>query len=346
MVGYIRAMVHTPHRVVVLVQDGVYPFELGIPARIFGAADGAYDVRLCSPTGKPVMTNAGFSVTPPHGAEALAEADTVIVAPIDPYSLRRTLDPEVHTALASIRPDARIASICTGGFVLAAAGLLDGRRATTHWECAPLFRAWHPDVVLDENVLFVDDGPVHTSAGAASGIDLCLHLIRMDHGSALANTAARRCVVAPHREGGQAQFIDRPVAAHPDASTARTREWALADLSRSVTVAELARHAHMSPRTFIRRFTDETGVPPHQWLTQQRLVSARDLLENSDLSVEEIATSVGYATATSLRSHLSAQLGVSPAVYRRTFRASPPRGRSGSATPTARPSRRGVETDS
>jgi transcriptional regulator GlxA family with amidase domain len=313
-------MTGTPHRVAVLVQDGAYPFELGIPARVFGAAEGAYEVRLCSATGGPITTDAGFEVVPTHGAEALAEADTVVVAPVEPYSLRREPAPEVLAVLARIRPEARIASICTGGFLLAAAGLLDGRRATTHWECAPLFRSWYPHIELDENVLFVDDGRIHTSAGAASGIDLCLHLIRTDHGSALANTAARRCVVSPHREGGQAQYIERPVAEQPNSSTAPAREWALTRLDRSITVADLARRAHMSPRTFIRRFTRETGVPPRQWLTQQRLASARDLLENSDLSIDEIATSIGYATTTSLRNHLSAQLGVSPAAYRRTFR--------------------------
>ena len=311
-----------PHRVVVLAQEGVYPFELGIPSRIFGATGGAYEVVVCTPTGGPVATNAGFDVTPQYGPEALAEADTVIIAPVDPYSLRRELRAEVKDALALIRPETRIASICTGGFVLAAGGLLEGHSATTHWECAPLFRSWYPDLDLDENVLFVHDGRIHTSAGAASGIDLCLDLIRRDHGSELANLAARRCVVAPHREGGQAQFIERPVADSPGMSTGPTREWMLGRLGDMVTIPELAKHAHMSERTFVRRFREETGLAPRRWITQQRLIAARGMLEQTDHSIEEIATAVGYATATSLRNHLVEALGVSPGAYRRTFRAS------------------------
>lgn len=308
------------HEVVVLAQEHAYPFELGIPSRVFGAVGGAYAVRLCTPTGAPVRTNAGYAVTPESGPEILAEADTVIVAPIDPGRLRRELPDDVRDALDLVRDDARIVSICTGGFTLAAAGLLDGRRATTHWECAPLFRAWYPQVELEENVLFVHDGAVHTSAGAAAGIDLCLDLIRADLGSGAAARAARRCVVPPFREGGQAQFIDRPVPDAAGASTASTREWALGHLDAKITVADLARHAHMSERTLVRRFTDETGTAPRRWLTVQRLARARELLEESDLSVEEISAAVGYATATSLRNHLTTSLGVLPAAYRRTFR--------------------------
>lgn len=214
---------------------------------------------------------------------------------------------------------ARIASICTGGFTLAAAGLLDGRVATTHWECAPLFRSWYPDVRLEENVLFVRDGRVHTSAGAAAGLDLCLDLVRADHGARVANAAARRCVVPAFREGGQAQFIDRPVPPSADASTAATREWALDHLATKLTVADLARHAHMSERTLVRRFTEETGLAPRRWLTRQRLNRARELLEETDLPVDEVAAAVGYATATSLRQHLTSQLGTVPSAYRRTF---------------------------
>jgi transcriptional regulator GlxA family with amidase domain len=305
---------------VVIAQDGAYPFELGIPARVFGAAGDAYDVRVCTPTGEAVMTNAGFRIMPEHGPDILATADTVIVAPVEPYSLRRELSEPMRDAVALIPRSARVASICTGGFFLAAAGMLDDRRATTHWECADLFRSWYPHVVLDENVLFVHDRGVHTSAGAASGLDLCLELIRQDHGADLANTAARRCVVAPHRDGGQAQFIERPVPEHADASTSHTRDWALEHLDEMLTVSGLAKHAHMSDRTFVRRFTEETGMPPRRWLTLQRLTSARTFLEGTDLSIEEISAAVGYATSTSLRNHLAAQLGVSPAAYRRTFR--------------------------
>ena len=307
------------HRVAVLAQDHVYPFELGIPAPVFDAADAGYEVAVCSPDGGSILTNAGFRVTPDHGPEILAEADTVIVVPVDAHRLTRDVSPAMRKALASIRRDARVVSICTGGFALAAAGLLDGRRATTHWECAPLFRSWYPDIELEENVLFVHDGDVHTSAGAAAGIDLCLDLVRADHGSRIAGRAARRCVVSPFREGGQAQFIQRPVADAPDTSTAPAREWALAHLDQKITVADLARFAHMSERTLVRRFTDETGIAPRRWLTLQRLARARELLEESELSIEEIAAAVGYATATSLRNHLTVEVGLLPAAYRRSF---------------------------
>jgi transcriptional regulator GlxA family with amidase domain len=320
---YIHASMATePHRVVVLAQNGAYPFEMGIPARIFGATDGAYTVTLCTPTGQAIETNAGFSVLPSAGPEILAEADTVIVTPIDPYSLKRELGDDVRHALTMIRPGARVVSICTGGFTLAAAGILDDQRVTTHWQCATVFQKWYPDIELDENVLFVDGGEVLTSAGAAAGIDLCLHLIRKDFGSELATRAARRCVVAPHRDGGQAQFIERPVPAGADASTGATREWALNRLDQSLTVADMAAHAHMSERTFCRCFLAETGLAPRRWLTQQRLAVARGLLETTDLGIDAIATAVGYATATSLRNHLGALLGVSRMAYRHTFRPS------------------------
>ncbi len=312
------------HRVAVLVRDGVYPFELGIPARIFGAADERYEVVLCSVDGGPVETNAGFSVTPQHGPEAIVAADTTVVAPIDPSRLTRDLPPDVLEVLARRRPGSRIASICTGGFVLAAAGLLDGRPATTHWECAPLFRRWFPHIALDEGVLFVDDGDVLTSAGAASGVDLCLHLIRLDHGAEVANRAARRCVVPPFRDGGQAQYIERPVPDDDRSSTSATRQWALQHLDQPLTLAQLARHAHMSERTFGRRFRAETGLTARQWIIGRRLDRARHLLESSTMSIEQIAADIGFATATSLRQHMNAELGVSPLAYRRTFRGADP----------------------
>lgn len=305
--------------VAVLALDGAYPFELGIPARILGAADEHYEVVVASVDGGPVETNAGFTVTPHQGPEALEAADTVIIAPVDPHRLTRDLPDGVAAALARMRPGTRIASICTGGFVLAAAGLLDRRPATTHWECAPLFRSWYPYIHLDEGVLFVDDGDVLTSAGAASGIDLCLHLIRRDHGIELAGRAARRCVVPPYRDGGQAQYIERPVPDDPASSTAATRQWALEHLDEPLTLPRLAAHAHMSTRTFARRFRDEAGLPPRQWLIKQRLDRARHLLESSDRSVDQIAADVGFATSASLRHHLNTELGVSPLTYRRTF---------------------------
>ncbi|MBT2414108.1 helix-turn-helix domain-containing protein [Streptomyces sp. ISL-12] len=316
-------MSHTerPERVVVLALDGVYPFELGIPSRVLGAADGRYEVLTCTVDGRPVRTEADFTVTAEHGPEILATADTVVVAAVAPSRITDALTEEATAALARVPSGARLLSICTGAFVLAAAGLLDGRRATTHWQLTDVFRRMFPRVTLDPDVLFVHDGRVLTSAGAASGVDVCLHLIREDHGSALANAVARRCVVPPFRDGGQAQYIEQPVPRVGAASTAATRAWALERLDESLTLAALAAHAGMSLRTFARRFDDEVGLSPGRWLIQQRVARARHLLEASDLPVDQIAGRVGFATGASLRQHLHAAIGVSPQAYRRTFRA-------------------------
>ncbi|MHC3467248.1 GlxA family transcriptional regulator [Streptomyces sp. 7R007] len=306
-------------RVVVLALDGVYPFELGIPSRIFGAADGRYEVLTCSVDGRPVRSNADFTIGVAHGPEILATADTVVVASMATSHIPAELSAELADALALIRPDARIVSICTAAFVLAAAGLLDGRRATTHWQCADAFRRRYPHIDLDPDVLFVHDGRILTSAGAASGVDVCLHVVRTDHGSELANAVARRCVVPPFRDGGQAQYIEQPVPESGAASTAATRAWALEHLDEPLTLADLAAHARMSLRTFARRFHDEVGMSPGRWLIQQRVGRARHLLEASDLTVDQIAGRVGFATGASLRQHLHAAVGVSPQAYRRTF---------------------------
>ncbi|MEU0342819.1 helix-turn-helix domain-containing protein [Streptomyces bobili] len=308
-----------PERVVVLALDGVHPFELGMPSRILGAADGRYEVLTCTVDGRPVRTDADFTVGVEHGPEVLETAGTVVIAPVSSSRVTADLPDEVAAALARIRPGTRIVSICTGAFVLAAAGLLDGRRATTHWQLADEFRRMFPHVDLDPDVLFVDDGPVLTSAGAASGVDICLHLIRKDHGSGLANTVARRCVVPPFRDGGQAQYIERPVPEAGATSTAATRAWALRRLGEPLTLADLAAHARMSLRTFARRFRDEVGLSPGRWLIQQRVAHARHLLESSDLTVDQVAGRVGFATGASLRQHLHAAIGVSPQAYRKTF---------------------------
>jgi transcriptional regulator GlxA family with amidase domain len=254
-------------------------------------------VIVCSADGRPVETNAGFSVTPQYGPEAIESADTTIVAPVDPTRLTRDLPGGLADVLDKRRSGSRIASICTGGFFLAAAGLLDGRPVTTHWECAPLFRRWYPHIRLDEGVLFVDDGDVLTSAGAAAGVDLCLHLIRTDHGTDLANRAARRCVVPPFRDGGQAQYIERPIPDDGAASTSATRQWALQQLGEPLDLSRLAQHAHMSLRTFGRRFRDETGLTPRRWLIHRRLDRARHLLESSTMTVDQIASEIGFAPA-------------------------------------------------
>jgi len=305
------------HRVVVLALDGAIPFELGIPGRIFGAARGSagealYDVVTCTTDGKPVRTAADFSIAVDHDATALASADTVVIPPFT----------GTHTggdAIAHIRPGTRVMSICTGSFALAAAGLLDGRRATTHWGEAERFQQLFPQVKLDPKVLFVDDGDLLTSAGAAAGVDLCLHVVRRDHGSEVANRAARRCVVPPWRDGGQAQYIERPVPEPHDMGTAPVRAWALDRLDRPISLTELAAQAGMSVRTLSRRFREEVGMSPGRWLTRQRVELARRLLESSDLPVDQIARRAGFGTALSLRQHLRAALGVSPIAYRRTF---------------------------
>jgi transcriptional regulator GlxA family with amidase domain len=257
-------------------------------------------------------------VTPEHGLDLLETVDTVIVPGISGGS---DGTPQVRAALrAAHARGTRIMSICTGAFVLAAAGLLDGRPATTHWAHAERFRRRYPRVKLDPDVLFVDDGDVLTSAGIAAGIDLCLHVIRRDHGSAAANRAARRCVVPPWRDGGQSQFIERPVPATGDATTGPTRAWALDHLDRPLDLGTLAGHARMSLRTFTRRFREETGMSPGRWLVRQRVELARHLLEGTDLPIDRVAARAGFGTAASLRQHLHAAVGVSPAAYRRTFR--------------------------
>ncbi|MGW4197560.1 GlxA family transcriptional regulator [Streptomyces sp. NPDC005004] len=310
----------TAHRVVVLALDGVYPFELGIPNRVFGSAGGRYEVLTCSADGAPVATNSDFSVTVGHGPEALATADTVVLPPFDIGRLTRELSRKTGEALAAIPSGARIVSICTGAFVLAAAGRLDGRPATTHWALADTFRSWYPRVALDPDVLFVDDDDILTSAGAASGVDVCLHIVRKDHGAAVANEVARACVVPPWRDGGQAQYIRRPVPEEPASGTSATRQWAVEHLHEPLSLARLATHARMSVRTFARRFTEEVGTSPGRWLIHRRLDRARHLLETTDLPVDDIATQVGFATGTSLREHLHATIGVTPGAYRRTFR--------------------------
>jgi transcriptional regulator GlxA family with amidase domain len=227
------------------------------------------------------------------------------------------LSPGLAAALDGL--SARMVSICTGAFVLAAAGLLRGRPATTHWMHAEAFRTLFPDVKLDADVLYVDDGDVLTSAGLAAGIDLCLHIIRTDHGAAVANSVARYCVVPPWREGGQAQFIDRHLPAADDASTAATREWALRNLDAELTVERLARHAHMSPRTFNRRFLEETGQAPGTWIRTRRLDRARELLESLDLPVDEVARRSGLGSGGNLRHHLRRGVGMSPSSYRKVY---------------------------
>ncbi|MFD3560295.1 GlxA family transcriptional regulator [Streptomyces sp. NPDC058686] len=315
-----------PRTVAVLVRDGVLPMELGLVHQLFGTArsvsgERLYDVVTCAPRPGRIRTDADFPIYAEHGLATVATADTVLVPAsheTDEALQPGALDGELAAALRS--SPARIASICTGSFVLAAAGLLDGRRATTHWMSSELFARTFPAVTVDADVLYVDEGRVLTSAGEAAGIDLCLHMIRRDHGAAVAAEVARRTVVPPHREGGQAQYIQRPVESEGLTSTSASRAWALTRLAEPLTLAGLAAHDAMSVRTYSRRFREETGLTPIQWLTQRRVDRARELLEQTDHTVDRIATEAGFGTGASLRAHFQAGLGVSPGAYRSTFR--------------------------
>ena len=316
-----------PHRVAVLALPDVVAFELGLPSRFLGSArnladEPFYDVKVCTLDGGPVMTTAGYRATPDHDGSILDWAQTVVIPGVH-SGLALTegrLEADLAAALGSLRPETRLMSICTSAFVLAALGVLDGRPATTHWMHSEKFQQLFPRVLLDPDVLFVDNGDVLTSAGNAAGIDLCLHVIRRDHGAEVANRVARRAVVAPWRDGGQSQFIDRPLPAATEASTAATRVWVLERMDQPVSLEEMARHAAMSVRTFTRRFRDETAMSPGQWLLRQRVERARHLLEATDLPVDQIARQSGFGTAASLRQHLHAVIGVPPMAYRRTFR--------------------------
>ncbi len=318
-----RAMAHS---IAVLALDDVVAFDLGTPVQVFNAARHAdkvrlYTTRVCS--AGPVRSTAGFTVTPDFGLDELATADTVIVPGVGgggPVT-DGTLPADVKAALlGAAERGARIVSICTGASVLAAAGLLDGRPAATHWAWGNRISRLYPQVKWNFDVLFVDDGDILTSAGVGAGVDLCLHIVRNDHGTEVANRAARRCVVPPFREGGQAQYIERPVPVAAGAGTEPTRAWALDRLAEPVSLEDMAAHARMSVRTFTRRFRDETGLSPRQWLLRQRVTHAQLLLESTDLAVDAVARRSGLGSATALRQHLQATIGVAPSAYRRTFR--------------------------
>ena len=309
------------HRVALLALDSVVTMDLSIPAQIFADREHTpYRLQLCARTAGPVRTTAGFPVIAEHGLSALRNADTVVVPGFSPHSQR--LPADVLDALADAYDRGkRVVSICSGAFALAAAGVLDGRAATTHWRRTDDLAAWYPRVRVDRGVLYVDAGRVLTSAGVAAGIDLCLHIVRNDLGAAVANQVARDIVAAPHRGGGQAQFVERCVPPERGASLAATRAWALHNLHRPLLVADLARHAHLSERSLARRFVAETGMPPLQWLLAARVDLARELLERGDLSVEQVADRAGLGSPANLRLHFRRLVGTSPGSYRKTFAA-------------------------
>ncbi len=312
--------------VAVLLVEPVIGFDATIAPTCFGKADDAegnplYDVVTCSVTGDPVRSTNGYAITPESDASVLARADTVVIpgTKCPPAREAGNLPEDLREALALIRPGTRLVSICTGAFILAAAGLLDGRPATTHWQAGSDLLRLHPTVSLIDHVLYVDDGDILTSAGVASGIDLCLHIIRGDHGTAAAARVARYCVLPPAREGTHPQFVDRPVPPRGEGSTAPVRQWATANPSENLSVERLARRSGMSVRTFNRRFREETGQTPGAWVQRLRLDHARELLERSDLSIDAVAEQSGLGSSASLRVHLRRDTGMPPAMYRRAF---------------------------
>ena len=310
------------HRVAALCFDGVVAFDLTAPAQAFGVAHepgGAplYEFSACSLDGAEVRTTSGFGITPAGDLDALRRADTIVV-PGYVAILAPPPQPALDALRAAAARGARLLSVCTGAFALAYAGLLDGRRATTHWAFAEAMATRFPAVTVDPDSLYVDEGAVMTSGGISAGIDLCLHVVRRDFGAAAGERVARHMVAAPHREGGQAQFF-KADAASVGGSLEPTRHWIRERLEQPLDVAAMAGHAGVSPRTFARRFREETGTTPLQWLLAQRVLEARRLLEGSDLAVEAVAWRAGFGNAASLRDHFRRATATTPTAYRRSF---------------------------
>jgi transcriptional regulator GlxA family with amidase domain len=313
-----------PRTVAAVVLNGVHPFELGVACEVFGLDRPElgvpwYSFRVCAAEPSPLRTGAGFLLDTPHTLDDLADVDTLV------FTHWRPPDEPVPPGLIDVvrqahARGARLLSICSGVFVLAAAGLLDGRAATTHWRYTDALKARYPTIDVRPDVLYVDGGQVMTSAGTAAGIDLCLYVVRLDYGAEIANAVARRMVVAAHRDGGQAQFVERPVL--PDAGDdglGRALGWALEHLDEPISIEQLAARASMSPRTFARRFRAAHGTTPYRWLLLQRLLLARRLLETTDRPVERIAEHAGFGTAAALRVHFRRAVTTSPLAYRRLF---------------------------
>jgi len=305
------------HRIVALALPELVAFDLSVPAQIFGHRDerDRYEFTVCAQRPGPVPTTTGFAIEATAGLKALANADTIVVPGFYP------LDAPPEPVLKALRTTtARLVSVCTGAFALAAAGRLDGLAATTHWKHADELAARFPKIDVRPDVLYVDEGAVLTSAGIAAAIDLCLYVYRADHGAEQAAKVARRMVVAPHRSGGQAQFVDRPLPAAN--RLADTCAWAVQRLAEPITVNDLSRHAGYAPRTFARHFRAETGMTPLRWLTAQRLLEARRLLEATEHGIDEIARRCGLGTAANLRLHLAREAATTPSAYRTAFRGS------------------------
>jgi transcriptional regulator GlxA family with amidase domain len=312
-------------RVAVLALELVAPFEMSVACEVFRddrAELGvpAWDRTICAVEPGLVRTKAGFDIRTEHGLEVVDAADLVIVPNWSPQSSAMPPAAVLDALRRAAERGAWVVSFCTGAFVLAWAGLLSGRRATTHWQYAEEFRSVFPDVDLCPDVLYVADGPIMTSAGTAAAIDLSLHVLRLVDGPEAANASARQMIVPPHRDGGQAQYVDRPMPAEDDCALAELLGWMNEHLDRELSVDELAERVHMSPRTFARKFRAETGTTPHHWLTGQRVLHAQRLLESTDLPVERVAEQSGLGSAATLRHHFTTWVGVSPQRYRQQFR--------------------------
>lgn len=306
------------HSVAIVALEGVLALDLAIPVQVFARRpDTPYEVTLCGANSQ-VVTAEGMPITLSAGIDAILAADTVVVPGVEPYD--RPVDHDVVAALAAAHQRSRrMVSICTGAFVLAEAGILDGRRCTTHWRSTDELAARYPRTIVEPNVLYVDDGSVLTSAGMCCGIDLCLHIVRNDLGAEVANAVGRDMVVAPRRDGGQAQYVQHPAGRPDNLSLAPTRAWALARLHEPINVFEMARRAGCSERTFARRFIAETSVSPGRWLASARIDRARELLETEHLGIDAVASLCGLGTATNLRLHFRRALGTTPTAYRRAF---------------------------
>ncbi|NDL57797.1 helix-turn-helix domain-containing protein [Phytoactinopolyspora mesophila] len=315
-------LVSPDHHVAVLAYEGMSAFELGIVTEIFGVKwpdAPSYRLTICAEGAGQVSMVGGATLQTPHTLATLEAAQTLVIPSVSDVHAEAT--PELAAALRRAHAKgARIVSICTGAFALASAGLLDGRRATTHWLHADLLRRRYPRVEVDPTPLYVEDGDIFTSAGSAAGLDLGIHLVRQDHGAAVANLVARRLVVAPHRDGGQAQYIESPVGDDPySGRIAASMAWAVERLGQRITVETLAKQANVSPRTYLRHFTKATGTSPIRWLITQRLQASLPLLESTDMSVEQIAAKVGFDTAVTYRHHFGRAMRTSPSAYRRSF---------------------------
>lgn len=314
-----------PRTVAVAVTNGVPIFELAIPCEVFGyrrpdLTDSWYDFRVCVPAGERPRTAAGFAPETAHGLDALVEADTVVIPAC--HDVHDDQPPELVAAVRAAHDNgARIVSLCSGAFVLAAAGILDGRPATTHWMHADLLADRYPKVLVDASVLYIDDGDVLTSAGTAAGLDLCLHIVRNDYGAAIANALAKRLVMPAHRPGGQAQYIDGGNAVDDMDQLAPLLDWARRRLDQPLTISVLAQQANVTTRTLIRRFHTVTGTTPMNWLRNIRIQHARELLETTTLPIDRIAERSGLGSPANLRHHFTRTVGVPPSTYRKAFSA-------------------------